>query len=828
MRMFIEKAMRTHKYIKRTGVPGAYRYWYKMPDGSIQSPDDAQHQGKIDHAKRLLLGKDRGHHNMSTQEIAAHVGLEHDKVQSAKRNLARHGTEWRGRTFSHGYSDEHIAEGHAPTGDGGATQADRESGQASADGTPIGAEARRRARQRRSAGGAPAEAADRRRSTPRPTRTPPAGVAHEVADGSTTLTTRELDSAIQEALHGRQIPITKIVMMNDWAKELVRSGRTPQEAARMAVDRFANPVGTPEGFEQGGRGAYLQRTDSAGRSHQILPSLSGGHSLSIRTTSPRGVDVVHESHHPTAEAAAAESRRQESNRSRVPEAFPEETAPATSAPAAPAKPRMSAAEGRRRAAQSIREMQNQAAAEDAGQDAGGMTAAQRHAKLRELGIHLGGESSSPAESSSDTRARASAAAARVRESAIASSPAAPHAAEIHEAVPSLAAADQPISRMEEAAARGENPYISRASEVFHNIVGDLKPERKQVCQHVFQAIQALKDSGSPLNEANLIGRYNEISGKRIRSLSGIGAEFEKGTFMSIQEILENRPVDPEVERMKRGYGAMQFARMKPYLKESWKQANPSAPPPMPTFGDIKSWTEHGGVKPEWAGNTRLAMPKEVFDANHKSPDGKVKYPPQWMPIHMMPTWIYAAKLMEKEGGASVWASSGGGMTPAYAADKTPTRDQASSTGWKVDMGNQARSGQEFRERGPEGMIVNAMRKYIQMRGGAHQLTDIPSHKLSEVGLTHSDIFKSNGELSDKDIKKLVSRKIVDPVALVPFLKKEIKKNVVKKSFSLVIDSEMMPINFKKSFTIDIYTEQQRRDELIKGIRRLRAVRAARG
>ena len=105
--------------------------------------------------------------------------------------------------------------------------------------------------------------------------------------------------------------------------------------------------------------------------------------------------------------------------------------------------------------------------------------------------------------------------------------------------------------------------------------------------------------------------------------------------------MNNPRIDPEVERMKRGYAAKQFARALLYLKPSWIQANVGAPPPFPTFGDFKSWGEHGGTKPEWAGTTRLAMPKEMFDAVPKGADGKPKYPPAWMPIHMMPIWNYA-------------------------------------------------------------------------------------------------------------------------------------------------------------------------------------------
>jgi hypothetical protein len=356
---------------------------------------------------------------------------------------------------------------------------------------------------------------------------------------------------------------------------------------------------------------------------------------------------------------------------------------------------------------------------------------------------------------------------------------------------------------------------------------------------MMSAITAAKDPATgKVDPAKLLEKYKEISGKRVRGLSGVGEEFEKATFMTLDEVIGNEPVNAEVERMKRGYGAMQFARMKSYLKDSWHQANPpkadgTPPPPYPTYGDIKSWSDHGGIKPEWAGSTRLALPKEVHDATHKSPDGKPKHPPAWMPIHMLPTWNYAAKSGEKmaasrpNGNAqSYWETktsrSGEKYVEGYSAAKTPERDQSSKTGWKLNLGNQARSGQELADHGAEGHIVNAMRKYIQMRGGVDQLTDIPSANLSGLGITHADLFKSmkfdNHDLSDKALKKLCAHKIIDPIALAPFIDEEIKSNKpIKKSWSLVIDADAPKNDFKKSFVIDT-----KKSELIKKIKLLKA------
>lgn len=43
----------THKYIRRTGTAGAYKYWYKLPNGHIVSSDSANGPPHVDHAKTL-------------------------------------------------------------------------------------------------------------------------------------------------------------------------------------------------------------------------------------------------------------------------------------------------------------------------------------------------------------------------------------------------------------------------------------------------------------------------------------------------------------------------------------------------------------------------------------------------------------------------------------------------------------------------------------------------------------------------------------------------------------------------------------------------------
>jgi hypothetical protein len=364
---------------------------------------------------------------------------------------------------------------------------------------------------------------------------------------------------------------------------------------------------------------------------------------------------------------------------------------------------------------------------------------------------------------------------RAREALRESSPASPASHELAEVAPGMSESEATINTMLEEQRRGGNPYISRAKDIFHNIRGDLKPERKAVCDHVFAAIDALKASGQPLNEANMVSKYKELSGKRIRGISGIAEDFEKGTFMSMDEVLNNHPLNVEVERMKRGYAAKQFARIKPFLKSEWATANPSAPPPFPTFGDIKTWTEHGGAKPSWAGTTRTALPKEVFDASIKGADGKPQYPPSWMPIHLMPVWNYAAKKAAAEGG-------------------NPYQTAAVGSNQQGKVGVEHTGSQASFQ---EGMIKSAIRKYVVMRGGAENLTDIPASKLSEAGLSHAEIFKSE---EDMDLDHVLTNKIVDPVGLLKFVKEGMKEKT-QKSWSLVVDLDLPSLDFQKSYVV---------------------------
>lgn len=723
--------MRTHKYIRRTGSKGNYKYWYKLPDGRVVSSEDADspmshERAKIDHIKRLIAGRIHTHHNMTPEQMADHVGVPIAKVRNAMANMDRDARHFRarpaeeragahfGREHGHIYSHEEMKEAaHEKT-----------------DTPEYGATIARTVEEPAAPAPAP------RRRSPRRTLAPAAAPAAAPAESD--------------------VP-------DSGAEKLREAGFRPHEGGgyHRHVTHGSHRIvriSDARGYQLNVHHAHMGDEVSGGLTLDGAIELSKQIEQRHQTEMGRRAEAE-----ATAAGADVDEARSAAEAAAAPAAAP--AAPAA-APAAPAQANQ----------EKIRKLREKLA--------------------REHGIALGEPpAAAPAEATRPTQSPAEAKAAAVRAAQrAAASPRSEAAAAMHQAAPDLAEADRPIQRMEEAAERGENPYFNRAKEIYHNIVGDLKPERKQTIDHVMQALNNLKMRGEAWDKPNIIREYKAVSGKRIRELSGIAKEFERGTFMTLDEIIENKPVDAEVERMKSGYAARQFARFQPFVKSSWKESHPGAPPPYPTFGDVMSWSELGGPKPAWAGTTRLAVPEEVFNAVHKGEDGKPKYPPSWMPIHLMPVWNYVVK---------------GEGDSAYQSGP------ANITQGRLNLGNQSP--------GREGMIISALRKYVQMRGGPNQLVDIPAHKLSEVGLTHSDIFKSSknfddNDLSDAALKRLLRHKIVDPVALQPFLDAELKGSM-KKSFALVIDQSVKPVVFTKSFSVDL-----KKAEIIRKIKELRAKR----
>lgn len=768
---FIEKSFRqgAHKYIKRTGTPGNYKYWYRLPDGRIVEGDDAkQKAGKAEHLNRLVAGKAHGHHGHTDEEIAAKVGTTVEKVRWSRSNM-RQSERASGRP--HPFERHHLDEAHSdpnhPSYEGHITAATNHEASA----TPAASAPTRR----------PRESSGARRSR----EDAESNRARERAAARAESSTREVDADGVQLPSEADVRSARAAARRERQASRRAEGR-PEDASHTSLE---SSHGTADASRQPGGSVFT--SDSAEGARLRVAHRRAGNNPPVDSSGnlvPPAFGVTGSPDTPQALAEMRSGRRTLSGQ------------PVAEAPAAPAQKTQSERIAKLRAK----------LAEKHGIVLGDTPAPATPATATPAPVPATPE---PAPASADAeRARALSARAHHPES----NPGTPHARELAREVPDFAASEQEVQRSVQAQQNGHNPYLHRAVEIFHRIRGDLKPDRKQAIDHFFQAYDTVQARGEIPTRENVLAVYKAIPGnERKRTLPA--NELESGTFHTMDEVFDNPTINPELERMKRGYAMKQFQRLKPFLKDSWTTSNPSAPPPMPTFGDLKTWTEHGGPKPSWAGNTRMAVPEEVYNASHKSPDGKPKYPPPWMPIHLMPVWIYAAKSMERASGTSVWETGPSGA-PAYAADKTPQRDESSPTGFRIDMGNQARSGQAFRDHGPEGMIVNAMRKYVQMRGGPDQLTDIPSSKLHEAGTSQRDIFKS--DMSDAALKKLSTTKIIDPVGLMAALKRELKGT--QKSFALVIDAEETYIpgsTLKKSepqsLTIDVVKSSK--IERIKGI-----------
>jgi hypothetical protein len=665
MDMDLIKAARTsHKYIKRTGVPGAYKYWYKTSDGRLVSGADAERElgvkhedGQKDHARRLLIARADGLHSMSKKQIGRQVGIDHTKgvfgwnTEDLKRggHEKHHLKEAIHHDVDHALYHDHIAAHHGDRYRGHTAPAP--AARPHIDTSPSGEEVAARTATARRAAIAEAEAADRQSGT---SEEHLAAAVRRVSSPATPAPARTEADALEEMRR----------LSPKLHAALTESSETP-EAVRAAAAALA-PHPTPASEADRRRRAEEDR-------------LAAGHTMD-----------------------AALQR--------------------TPAPSAPAHiaPALSAREARTRS-------------EQAAQDA--------------------------AEEANFQRTRAMVAAR----------------SELSAQEPAFAASEAETHRMETEHANGGNPYLAKAEKIFNRIKGELKAERKQICEHMLEAISA---AGPNPTDAVLLAKYNEIAGTRKRALHGkssIGEEFEKGSFTTLHEIMNNPPVNAEVERMKRGYTMKQIARLKPYFSERFMSANPDGfPPPMPTFGDLGNWAEYkrktGHDQPGYAAAERsnaLALPQDVFDALPKGPDGKIKKPPMNTPVHLMPAWIYSYNR----------STAVGERTDPYANPGTVHRDAFSAEG-TPNVGTQAKF--------QEGIWTATLRKYVQMHG--QDLVEIPDHKLSKLNLTQADIFK--GELSDSQVNEIARTKYIDPVRLVAFMKTEEKKqDKAKKSFSLIVKSD---------------------------------------
>lgn len=660
----------SHKYIKRTGRPGDYQYWYKDPSGRLVSHEGDAHNGaRREHVKRLVSGKLRGAHAMSNAEMIAHTGIDAEKFRQIKSNLTSGG-----RTRHMDYSENELHE--AKHSDVGSDEYNRKV-----------ESIKNEIESRGAAGSRPAAArASRSRATPAAAPARPAPAAPS------------------------------------------RSS-TPAAAATPAA-----PTETPAAKKE------RERLEKIAVLRAQLSSMFG---LNLETP-------------PASKPAPA-----------TPRVTTSDAQGAAQAEAMQASPRL-----------------------DAGTDP---------AILARLGItqeQVIAASTSPRVVVARGSATAAQSQAREATAAARAELASPETATLHAASPELASADAPIAKMVKDQAAGKNPYVERAKKFYDKIKGDMTVKRKDSLGHLLNAIET---AGHGANEAAVKAAYKTIqtaAGTGDSAWSEVKSHIEAGLFHAPEELIGNPPINVDMERMKRGFGRMQFERMKPFLGDAFTSAHPNAPGPYPTFDDLKTWDQHGS-RPDFAnskkadgspsGNTHTT--KAVHEDFHKSmpkdADGKVLNPPGWMPLHMTPIWNYVAS---KDG------------AEAYAGSSLSSNEFNTST-QKINLASQGRF---------KGHLRNSLRKFIQMRG-ENSFADLPSYSKGR----QQDIAKFYKSDSEAGFHRVMTSKVIPMAEFIKFHKEQ---SQTKKSFSLCVDENLGAVTFKKAFTIE---DDMKKSDLISKIKNLK-------
>lgn len=139
----IDLAKSAHKYVKRTGSPGAYKYWYQGADGHLEAQDQQQGGGRIDHVKRLLVARMQGSHAMGNDAVAAETGHPVERVRSIQSNLrtASKNTGVPAHDYTSSHLNEHEKVGHTIPHDEASAHA-----APAASGHPVGSRAWERER----------------------------------------------------------------------------------------------------------------------------------------------------------------------------------------------------------------------------------------------------------------------------------------------------------------------------------------------------------------------------------------------------------------------------------------------------------------------------------------------------------------------------------------------------------------------------------------------------------------------------------------------------------------------------------------------------------
>jgi hypothetical protein len=350
-----------------------------------------------------------------------------------------------------------------------------------------------------------------------------------------------------------------------------------------------------------------------------------------------------------------------------------------------------------------------------------------------------------------------------------------HAQELAEADPDYADSETAVGGLP------TSSFLDRAKAVFDRVSDDLQPKRKDSVMKFFQAVETARNSDGSVSKEAVKAVYDSIRGgaDTFNAVTRAGGHLEVATSFLASEVIDNPPIDMEVERMKRGFAKKQFDRLKPYLGEAFKASHPDAPPPYPTYSDLATWGEFGTAQADHITTpnhrTQRAMPQEFYDSIQKGSNGKALMPPADFPLHLTPIWNYMVK--EKS------------FNPYQTAEgrRDATLGNRVGSDSKIDIEANVRSA-----------FLRTLKKYVQNRGGAAQLVDIPRNKL--VTSSYDELFKSD-DLSDEQLLMLARTKVITPAALFPFAKDEVGS--VSKSFELYVDADAAYIPRE---TLDFYID----------------------
>lgn len=766
-----------HKYIKRTGSPGHYKYWYKNASGVLVSHDDeTSHNGaKREHLKRLIAGKLRGVHSMSNAEMIAQTGVDAEKFRQIKSNLTSGG-----RSGHMSYDDNELHE--AKHSDVGSDEYARKI-------EGLKREIESRGETPRSRTSSPARAGrSRTAAAASPARSTPAAAASP----STPAAPTESAAAKKEREKKEKIAAGRARLASMYSTDLEAMYKPAAPAPAAAPAKPIKPLTSAQLASARRIDAEIAEEDAEGE------NLRGRTSATAEASAPREMDAD-EVHRNIRSAVDSVSRQGNGGRSGVERHEIDSSDGGFSILFHHDKDdgvMFSARDGeedddnpdfigRQKVIDAVKAKMGPGYKVDAYDHEKGMFS---------VDVKKIATAAAPAPAATATAAQSQ---AREATAAARAELASPQTAALHTASPELASADAPIAKMVKDQAAGKNPYVERAKKFYDKIKGDMKEERKDSLKHFLSAIETAGHGASLSAVKAAYKTIQTAAGTGDSAWSKVTKHVESGLFHAPEELIGNPPVNVDMERMKRGFGRMQFERMKPFLGDAFKSAHPNAPAPYPTFDDLKTWDQHGS-RPDWAnrkkpdgtpsGNahTTRAVHEDFHKSLPRGADGKVLNPPGWLPLHMMPVWNYVASQDAAE---------------AYNSGSLNSNELNPET-QKLTLKNQAG---RF-----DGHLRNSLRKFVQMRG-ENSFADVPSYSHGEQ-IDQARMYKSE---SDAGFHRVMTNKVIPMAEFIKFMDEQ---SQTKKSFSLCVDEKLGAVTFKKAFTIE---DDVKKSELISRIKKLK-------